>query len=351
MATLNLFVVFPGRGSYGPAELGSLAHLAASSANAARVVGDVVAAMDAPRREAGRISVAELDASTKFDPETHLAGENASALIVACGLAEMLLLESAGASIAGVTGNSLGFYTALGACGVLSLEDTGRLVDEMATLQGLHGDGGQVLLPVAGDDWLPDVECVRAAGDAIAAGTAWLSVDLGSFRVLGARDAAALATSLPKKRLGGREYPVVLAGHRAFHTPLVSRVADAVTASWSLDWRAPKHHLILGNGAVVTPWSADPRALAQYTLREQVVTPFRLAAAIRTGLRELAPDAIVLTGPGESIGGSLGAAMIAEGFRGLRDRDAFRKRQSADPLLLSLARPDQRARAFPAPSP
>lgn len=346
MSERRLLVVFPGRGSYGRAELGSLRRLAGSSREAARAVDEVLAAMDAPRTRAGRTSIADLDAASAFDPDTHLAGENASALIVACGLADFLLLERAGASIAGVTGNSLGFYAALGASGALSLDDTGRLVDEMSSLQVAHGSGGQVIVPVAGDDWRADAVASRAADDAVAAGTAWLSVDLGPFRVLGARDADVLAARLPKTRLGGREYPMVLAKHRAFHTPLVAAVADAVTDSRLLAWRAPKRHLLLGNGAIVTPWSADPRALADYTLREQVVTPFRLASAIRTGLRDLAPDAVVLTGPGESIGGSLGASMLAEGWRGLRDRDAFRLRQTDDPVLLSLARPDQRTRAF-----
>lgn len=344
----RVLVVFPGRGSYGPAELGSLRRLAGSSPEAARAVDEVVEAMDAPRREAGRASILDLDAAPAFDPEVHLAGENASALIVAHGLADLLLLTRAGASIAGVTGNSLGFYTALGASGALSLADTGRLVDEMASLQTERGQGGQVILPVAGDDWRIDPARVRAVDEIVASGTAWLSVDLGSFRVLGARDADVLAARLPKTRLGGREYPMVLAKHKAFHTPLVEDVAAAVTRSRTLAWRQPAWHLLLGNGALVTPWSADPKAIAAYTLREQVVTPFRLATALRTGLRELAPDAVVLTGPGESIGGSLGAAILGEGFRGLRERDAFRKRQSEDPVLLSLARPDQRARLLPA---
>lgn len=344
MASPRILVVFPGRGSYGPAELGSLRRLAGSSPEAARAVDEVAAAMDAPRREKGRPSILDLDAAPAFDPEIHLAGENASALIVACGLADFLLLSRAGATIVGVTGNSLGFYTALGASGVLSLEDVGTLVEEMASLQTGRGQGGQVIVPVSDENWRPDPARVRAVDDAIASGAAWLSVDLGSFRVLGARDAEVLAASLPKARLGGREYPMVLAKHKAFHTPLVADVAESVTASWKLDWRAPSCHLLLGNGAIVTPWSADPQALAAYTLREQVVTPFRLATALRAGLRELAPDALVLTGPGESIGGSLGAAILQEGWRGLRQRDAFRRRQTDDPVLLSLARPDQRSK-------
>lgn len=336
------FVVFPGRGSYGPQELGYLKRLAASSPEAARVVEEVAAAMDAPRRARGRPSVLALDAAKAFSPETHYAGENASALIVACGLADFRLL--AGHDIAGVTGNSLGFYTALGASGALSLEDTGRLVEEMATLQTERGAGGQAIVPVADEEWRPDAARTAAVDAAIARGDAWLSVDLGSFRVLGARDVEALARALPRAKMGGREYPMVLPGHKAFHTPLVQDVADAVRGAWELGWRAPTCHLVLGNGALVTPWSADPAALAAYTLREQVVTPFRVATAIRTGLRELAPDAIVLTGPGESIGGSLGAAILAEGWRGVRGRAAFRDRQSSDPVLLSLARPAQRAR-------
>lgn len=346
MASPRVLVVFPGRGSYGPTELGSLRRLAVSSSEAARAVDEVVAAMDAPRRAKGRPSILDLDGAAAFDPETHLAGENASALIVACGLADFLLLSRAGASIAGVTGNSLGFYTALGASGVLALEDVGTLVEEMASLQIERGQGGQVIVPVSDENWHPDPARIHAVDEAIASGAAWLSVDLGSFQVLGAPDADVLAASLPTTRLSGREYPMVLAKHKAFHTPLVADVAESVSASWKLDWRAPSCHLLLGNGAIVTPWSADPAALAAYTLREQVVTPFRLATALRAGLRELAPDALVLTGPGESIGGSLGAAILQEGWRGLRQRDAFRRRQTDDPVLLSLARPEQRARLF-----
>lgn len=336
-------VVFPGRGSYGPQELGYLKKLAASSPQAARTVAEVAAAMDAPRRERGRPSVLELDAAKTFSAERHLAGENASALIVACGLADFRLLE--GREIAGVTGNSLGFYTALGASGALSLEDTGRLVEEMASLQVERGTGEQVIVPVADDEWRFDPRRAHTVDAAIAAGDAWLSVDLGSFRVLGGRDTETLVRALPKTRLGGREYPMALPGHKAFHTPLVQDVADAVRGAWELGWRAPGCHLLLGNGALVTPWSADPAALAAYTLREQVVTPFRLASALRVGLRELAPEAIVLTGPGESIGGSIGAAILAEGWRGVRDRETFKKRQAGEPVLLSLARPEQRARA------
>ena len=345
--TRRPLVVFPGRGSYGPAELGTLGRLASASPAAKRIAGEVIGAMDAPRRKKGRPSIAELDAARSFDPAVHLAGENASALIVACGLVDALLLRQAGATIAAVTGNSLGFYTALGASGALSLEDTARLVEEMASLQVEHGRGGQVIVPVAGEDWRTDEALRQSADDAVGSGEAWLSVDLGSFRVLGAADPAALAGRLPKTRHGGREYPIVLHGHKAFHTPLVEAVAEAVRDSWSLDWRRPACHLLLGNGAIATPWSADPRALADYTLREQVVTPFRLAAAIRTGLRELAPDALVLASPGESIGGSLGAAILTEGFRGLDDREAFRRQQEDAPLLFSLARPAQRAALLP----
>ena len=310
--------------------------LAASSREAKDAVDEVVAAFRTPVRE--------IDAAKLVDEKIHGAGENASALIAACVLADHRMLERSGREIVGVTGNSLGFYTALGAAGALSLADTGRLVEEMAALQAAHGTGGQLIAPAVGDDWRPDPARDSALSGAVERGDAWLSVDLGSFRVLGARDAGALARSLPAMPHGGREYPLVLPGHAAFHTPLADGVAAAVREGWTLGWRAPRRHLVLGNGALVTPWSADPAALATYTLREQVVTPLRLAAAVRVGLRELAPEVIVLAGPGESIGGSLGAGILAEGWRGLRDRDAFKERQAADPVLIATARAEQRAR-------
>jgi [acyl-carrier-protein] S-malonyltransferase len=341
---VRALVVFPGRGSYGPTELGTLGRAPTD------VRDQVVAAIDAPRAERGLSSVLDLDARPKFDPAVHLPGENASALIVACGLVDHLLLERAGVQVVGVTGNSLGFYTALVAAGVLSLEDGARLVDGMAALQVELGSGGQLIYPLTDPEtWRKDPARVAAVEAALGATEgAHRSVELAAFSVLAGDDAAlaALEARLPKVAHGGRTYPFRLQHHLAFHTPLVASVAEAARERIQLEWRAPKTQLVLGNGALASPWSTDPRELAAYTLGEQVVTPFQVATAVRVGLRELAPDVVILAGPGESIGGAIGAVMVEEGWRGIRSKDQFLARQKESPVLLALGRPEQRALAL-----
>ena len=102
--------------------------------------------------------------------------------------------------------------------------------------------------------------------------------------------------------------------------------------------------LVDGTGRIWRPRSADPVALARYTLTTQVVEPYDFTTAVRVALAEYAPDAVVLLGPGGNLGGAVAAAMIADGWKGVRSKEDFAALQKADPFVLSMARPDQRAR-------
>ena len=102
--------------------------------------------------------------------------------------------------------------------------------------------------------------------------------------------------------------------------------------------------LVGGDGAVHRPW-ADPAALLAYTLGAQVVAPYDLELAVGTALGELGPDALVLPGPGDGLGSALAQILIGRRWRGLRDKQDFVAAQASDrPLVLAMARPDQRAR-------
>ena len=88
-----------------------------------------------------------------------------------------------------------------------------------------------------------------------------------------------------------------------------------------------------------TPWSTDPAALRDYTLGEQVTTPFRFAVSVRVALREEAPDVLVLPGPDNSLGGICGQLVVAEGYRGIRSREDFEVVQRSEaPVVLSMHR-------------
>jgi malonyl CoA-acyl carrier protein transacylase len=260
--------------------------------------------------------------------------------------------------VVAILGNSLGWSTALAVAGALDFDDAFRLVQGVALLQeeaSAEGvSGGQLIYPRVDVDWQP-VEAYEAAVEAAltngsadgksddgADAKAYRSVDLGAYVVLAASDAgiARLLDLLPPVRVGERQFPLRLAFHGPYHTPLLTSVAEAATDRFSgLDWHAPEVTLIDGRGVRFTPWGTDPAALAAYTLGEQVVTPYGFATGVRVALREYAPDVFVLTGPGNTLGGVVGQLIVAEGYHDLRTRGDFEAIQVGPvPLVLSMSR-------------
>jgi len=74
-----------------------------------------------------------------------------------------------------------------------------------------------------------------------------------------------------------------------------------------------------------------------------VTEPYGFTAAITTGIREFAPDVIIILGPGTTLGGAVAQTLIARGWRGLTSKSGFMMRQASDPLVLSLGIAEQRA--------
>jgi hypothetical protein len=106
-----------------------------------------------------------------------------------------------------------------------------------------------------------------------------------------------------------------------------------------LGWRKPRVALIDGTGKRHSPWSASPEALRDYTLGPELTTPYDVTLSVRVGLREYAPDRIVLPGPGNPLGSICGQILIEEGWRGLRSRADFDAVQaSPNPIVQSLRR-------------
>jgi acyl transferase domain-containing protein len=170
---------------------------------------------------------------------------------------------------------------------------------------------------------------------------------MGGAIVLGADEAglARAREALPPLERGGVRYPLALPFHSAFHTPLMVETSARARADLAdLAVRSPAVTLVAGDGAVFRPW-ADPAAILGYTLGPQIVETFDLERAIATAFGELGPDAAVLPGPGDNLGGAVAQILIARGWRGLRDRRDFLEAQAGErPLVLSMSRPEQRAR-------
>ena len=396
MTRLRALIVCPGRGSYGRAQLGSLRGSIDAGPQRREVpVNDpIIAALDRFRARLGRPTISALDRAPEYAPHLHVAGEHASLLTFACTAVDLAAIDRDKVDIVGVTGNSMGFYTALYAAGALDLDAAARLVETLGHYQAGNVIGGQLLYPLVGDDWrpastlpatpsvlrLPALDDTHAAALAVVQSAALsaapvaalaaahsaaldtahsaaldaalahpgvhVSIRLGGTIVLGA-DADGLAHArrvLPPIERGGLRYPAQLPLHSAFHTPLMAATAArARTDLADLPIRSPAITLIGGDGVVHRPW-ASPAALWAYTLGAQIVEPFDFARAIATALGELGPDVIVLPGPGDSLGGALAQILIAQRWRGLRDRADFVAMQASDrPIVLAMQRPAQRA--------
>jgi len=339
---LRALIVCPGRGSYGRAQLGSL------PAN-----HPIIAELDRFRARLGRPALSELDRAPDYSPHLHVAGEHASLLTFGATAVDLAAIDRDKIDIVGVTGNSMGFYTALYAAGALDLGGAARLVETLGHYQVGNVIGGQLMYPLVDDDWRPPADSAvratrRAALDAaLDHPGVHVSIRLGGTIVLGA-DADGLAHArrvLPPIERGGMRYPAQLPLHSAFHTPLMAATAERAQRDLAdLPIRSPSITLIGGDGVVHQPW-ADPAALWAYTLGPQIVQPFDFERAIVTALGELGPDVVILPGPGDSLGGAIAQILIARRWRGLDDRAGFMAMQASDrPILLAMARPEQRAR-------
>ncbi|MEZ5966659.1 MAG: ACP S-malonyltransferase [Planctomycetota bacterium] len=319
-------LVCPGRGSYGKDELGSIARNLRPGP-----VAEALARADAVRRAQGLPTVSELDGAPAFRPSLHLQGQNAAELIYFATMAQAEMLPER-YRIAGVIGNSLGWYTALAAAGCVSAADGWLLVTTMARLQ-TAAVGGQILTTTVDDDWRPDAER-SAAVDATLAEVNALgddhfvapSIRLGGHAVLGGteRGVTEMLRHLPKIVVGEREFPFRLAGHGPFHTRLCTEVADMARGELDdLPIGMPKTHLIDGFGRMHSPWSADPQALLAYTVGPQVTETFDFTSSVRVALRELNPDVMLCAAPGNSLRAPVGHVVVREGYRGVRDRQTL----------------------------
>ena len=335
-------ILCPGRGSYSKDCLGSLTAINSPSLDV----------FDALREGEQRPTVREMDAAVQYTSKIHIRGENASALTAGVTVADLDQVDTSRFKVVGVIGNSMGWYTALGYAGALPMDECAILIETLGQYQTGNIIGGQIVYPLVNEDWRMDAEVCAMVEDLVldTPGLHW-SIRLGGQAVLGGTEAAlkAAIAALPPIHRGAHIFPIRLPLHSAFHTPLMADTASrAVEALTPLSWRAPRVTMIDGFGRVFSPHSTDPGMIREYTLTRQITEPFDLTCAIRTALRTVGPDVVILPGPGSNLGSAVAQTMIAEGWAGIRNRDDFVDRQNDDPILLSMRWADQRARVVQA---
>lgn len=330
-------LICPGRGTYTKTELGSLAKFPDPA---------LLARFDAERARLGQETLTALDGAQSYSVSRHSRGDNASALIYACTLGDALSLG--GVEVVAVTGNSMGWYSALACAGALSPMDGFTVVNTMGTLMQEALIGGQLVYPFMGEDWADSparreelLALVDQIGDRPGHDLG-LSIDLGGMLVIAGNEAGLKAFEGAVPPVQGR-FPLRLGNHAAFHTALQAPVAAKGRAALpEAMFTQPAKPLIDGRGNVWWPGAATTGALRDYTLGHQVVEPYDFTTAIRSAAREFAPDYFIVPGPGTTLGGAVAQSLIRANWRGLASKADFQRLQAEDPFLISMALPDQR---------
>lgn len=333
-------LICPGRGTYNAPELGSLTRHFPDPAR--------LSAFDRLREGEGQETLTALDTAEKFDPKRHTRGDNASALIFAAGYGDSLSIERDKVEIVAVTGNSMGWYTALSCAGAVSPEGGFTIANTMGRLMQASLIGGQLVYPHMPESWVPDSDekarllSLVAEIDALPGQSLALSIDIGGLLVI-AGDAAGLKAfeaAVPKRD----RFPMRLVNHAAFHTGLMAPVSRQGLDLLGTDlFRDPALPMIDGRGAIWWPKATDTAELRNYTLGTQVTETYDFTQAIRIAAREFAPDIFIVTGPGTTLGGAVAQSLILAGWRGLGDKAGFQAMQEGEPFLISMGREDQRA--------
>jgi acyl transferase domain-containing protein len=339
MTKQTAVVICPGRGVYNKPELGYLSRHHADLA-------PLFARFDAERKQLGQETLAALDGAASFSISTHTRGDNASGLIYSASLGDFLAIDRDKIEIVAVTGNSMGWYSALACGGALSPENGFKVVNMMGTLMQKSLIGGQLIYPFTADDWKAAPERKAELLALIAAinerHALTLSIDLGGMLVL-AGDEAGLSAFQAAVPVVQERFPMRLSNHAAFHSHLQAPVAEEGRSQLPPSlFGQPSLPMIDGRGAIWWPGAADTEALWDYTLGHQVTETYDFTHAIRVAAREFAPDLFIVPGPGTTLGGAVAQSLIQANWLGLASKADFQARQASSPLLVAMGMEEQR---------
>jgi [acyl-carrier-protein] S-malonyltransferase len=332
----RVVVICPGRGTYTKETLGYLKKFRPG-------LNDFFNILDEKRVAIGAPTLTQLDEEPVFKPQLHTKGEHASALIYACSYADFLSLDSEKYEVVAVTGNSMGWYIALAVAGVLDVHGAFEIINTMGSMMKEQIIGGQLIYPVVDENWKRDgarvqeIEKALIEVNQLEGCEAHISIRLGGYTVIGGNQRALdfLLKRLPKIE----NYPFQLINHAAFHTPLLRETSQKAFQILSQElFHKPKLPLVDGRGHLWMDYATDLEAIYNYTFADQVTDPYDFTKAVSVCLKEFCPDRLVLLGPGNTLGGSIGQILIENKWKNVASKADFSDLQKQDPFLLSLGR-------------
>lgn len=327
-------VVCPGRGTYNASELGYLKHHSHQCT--------LIDAFDRQRYALGQPTISELDRASRHTA-VHTRGDNASGLIFACSYTDFLSIARDRFEIVAVTGNSMGWYTALACGSALDSEQGFALTNAMGKRMHEDGIGGQVVHTTLDEGWKPIPGRREAFMDLLQTiPDLHLSIELGGMIVFAGTDAALkeFGVRVPQ---GPGAFPMRLNQHAAFHSPLLEDVSRAARQALPANgFASPALPLIDGRGHIWRPHATDTQALWDYTLGEQITRTYDFSAAIRVAVREFAPDCLIIPGPGDTLGSAVIQSLLAIRWHGWETKSDFQAEQASPPFVLAMGRPEQR---------
>ncbi|MCS5625551.1 MAG: ACP S-malonyltransferase [Candidatus Marinimicrobia bacterium] len=333
MAKERIVVICPGRGTYTRETSGYLAAFGASAKSH-------ISYMDEQRKIAENSTLTELD-SMQFRAKIHMAGEHASPLIYACSLADFLSIDQNKYEVVAITGNSMGWYSALALSGALTHENAYALIDTMGSMMKGGIMGGQIIYSLVDDNWHIDDAKKASVLTEIKNVGAHVSIFLGGYLVIGGEQSALdiLLKTLPAKD----NYPLQLPFHAAFHTPLLESISRKAFGLLPQSiFQKPVVPLVDGRGEIWSPFSTEIKDLHRYTLGHQVTHAYDFSTSITAAMKEFCPDKLVLLGPGNSLGGAIGQIMIQNNWLDVDSKKSFSSRQKNNPYLISMGMEEQR---------
>lgn len=333
--------VCPGRGTYNKNELGYLQKYHPDKIELFKYI-------DKNRSFHSGKTLLELDSSKSFSSTDFYAGANAAPLIFSCTYADFKSIDLNQFEIVAVTGNSMGWYSALAVTEALSLEHSAKLISSMGAQLGEGVTGAQLIYPLVDETWNFDLNKKIILEEKINSilekfpNSLFDSIYFGGYKIIGGSDEAInlLIKSLPKV---DDIYPLKLPGHSAFHTPLLNPLSHKAKKTFEYNlFNRPNCPLIDGMGKIWNPYSTSTYDLWDYTLGDQVSRPYNYSLALEVLIKEFAPEYIFLAGPGVSMGGATAQVIIEKNLKNFINKTEFKNTQSVSPYLINLGDENQR---------